>query len=304
MRLQQLEYFVEVVRCKSMSQAAKNLFITQPALSVAIKDFEKTIGVQLIKRSNKGVVPTTLGKQIFNDSQEIINIYKGWPNASGSGDICGDVYIFAIPSICNSILFNESFFNLKKMYPKLNIFLDQVRPHELLSHIIKNYPSIGIGYYLPSERESLFSQAKMYGLKTELLFKDEFNILISNKNPLAQKDKLSLSDLKKLPLSYYSDTNDNISLPYQMYFDDSFRFRLNSKENIMELIVHNKAVALYPEKASRYEYCIRSNLVRPMSVENFRFPQVEFFILYPAKKTSSIGLMKVVDNIKENLSDF
>ena len=53
MTLTQLKYIITVAEEKSMNEAAKRLFISQPSLSSAIKDIEEEIGFHVFKRSNR-----------------------------------------------------------------------------------------------------------------------------------------------------------------------------------------------------------------------------------------------------------
>lgn len=61
-----LQALAEIVRCGSFSQAAKSLCITQPALSVRIRQLEDAVGHQLIQRSRKGVVLTPSGRRLLD----------------------------------------------------------------------------------------------------------------------------------------------------------------------------------------------------------------------------------------------
>ena len=54
MRLEQLYYFSEIAKCNSMSIAAEHLHIAQPSLSLAIKQLEQELEVQLFTRYRKG----------------------------------------------------------------------------------------------------------------------------------------------------------------------------------------------------------------------------------------------------------
>ena len=60
MTLQQLRYVTAVADCGSMNEAAKTLFVSQPGLSGAIKELEEETGIEIFKRTNKGVLPTAL----------------------------------------------------------------------------------------------------------------------------------------------------------------------------------------------------------------------------------------------------
>ena len=61
MTLQQLRYVIQAADSRSMNEAAKALYISQPSLSGAIKELEKEIGIELFKRSSHGTVLTPEG---------------------------------------------------------------------------------------------------------------------------------------------------------------------------------------------------------------------------------------------------
>ena len=59
MTLQQMKYLLEVVRCGSISEAAKELFISQPSLSAAVREVEKEMNIEIFHRTPKGMQLTT-----------------------------------------------------------------------------------------------------------------------------------------------------------------------------------------------------------------------------------------------------
>ena len=61
MTLQQLKYAIAVSDCKSINQAARKFYLTQPALSGAIRELEEEIGMTLFERTNRGVYVTAEG---------------------------------------------------------------------------------------------------------------------------------------------------------------------------------------------------------------------------------------------------
>lgn len=72
MRINQLRQILEIEKCRSISQAARNLYISQPSLSIVLNDFEKEIGVQLFTRSNTGIRPTPDGERLLSMMHEVI----------------------------------------------------------------------------------------------------------------------------------------------------------------------------------------------------------------------------------------
>lgn len=73
MNLQYLRYAVEVAQAGSISQAAENLFMSQPSLSRSIHALETILGVQLFKRTSRGVCPTPEGENLLVHARAILN---------------------------------------------------------------------------------------------------------------------------------------------------------------------------------------------------------------------------------------
>jgi len=76
MNLTALEYFREVVETKSISKVAMNRHISQSALSQNIHKLEDELGLILLERSNKGVLPTEAGRILFKHSGTMMRIYE------------------------------------------------------------------------------------------------------------------------------------------------------------------------------------------------------------------------------------
>ena len=72
MKIIQLEYFCAVSRYHSITQAAQKLFVTQPAISTAIKELEKEFSVNLFVRSKNHLTLTTEGEIFYQKAQELL----------------------------------------------------------------------------------------------------------------------------------------------------------------------------------------------------------------------------------------
>ena len=69
MHTQYFTYALEVEKTGSITQAAENLFMSQPTLSKAIKDLESSLGFPVFKRSSRGVVPTRKGAEFLQHAK-------------------------------------------------------------------------------------------------------------------------------------------------------------------------------------------------------------------------------------------
>ena len=73
MDFRQIEAFLYVVRLKSFSKAADAIFLTQPTISAHISSLESELGVKLIDRSGKEILPTKAGKIFYDFANNLIN---------------------------------------------------------------------------------------------------------------------------------------------------------------------------------------------------------------------------------------
>ena len=72
MKIVQLEYFCMVSHYHSITQAAQKLYVTQPAISNAIKELEKEFSVSLFVRSKNHLTLTTEGELFYQKASELL----------------------------------------------------------------------------------------------------------------------------------------------------------------------------------------------------------------------------------------
>src|SRR5687768_8279685 len=69
MNLRQLRYVVATADHGTMTSAAQALYVAQPALSRAVRELERELGVELFARSGRGVVLTAVGEQVVRQAR-------------------------------------------------------------------------------------------------------------------------------------------------------------------------------------------------------------------------------------------
>ena len=72
MRIQQLHYIIKIVETGSMNEAAKQLFITQPSLSNAVRDLENEMGIEIFIRNPKGITLTRDGMEFLSYARQVV----------------------------------------------------------------------------------------------------------------------------------------------------------------------------------------------------------------------------------------
>ncbi|HHX74019.1 MAG TPA: LysR family transcriptional regulator [Firmicutes bacterium] len=74
MKMAQIEAFYNVVQTGSISQAARKGHLTQPAVSMQVRDLEEQLQMKLLERSNRGVKPTPAGLVVYKYCKKIIHL--------------------------------------------------------------------------------------------------------------------------------------------------------------------------------------------------------------------------------------
>lgn len=74
MTLNQLRYFCTASRCHSITKAAEELYVTQPTVSVAIRDLEIEFGISLFYRKGNQLILTQEGEELYEKQLTFFNI--------------------------------------------------------------------------------------------------------------------------------------------------------------------------------------------------------------------------------------
>jgi len=86
MEIRQLRYFVRIVDLGSLSKAAADLYVAQPALSKQIASLEAELKVSLLVRSPRGVTPTEAGLAFYRQAQSLLRQLARVPDEVRSAD--------------------------------------------------------------------------------------------------------------------------------------------------------------------------------------------------------------------------
>src|SRR5665648_488723 len=117
MHIEYFNYFFQVAKVKSISKVAKQIHISQSALSQQIQKLEDSLGFKLLERSNKGVILTKMGEIVLKYSENITNTYnKMLSELENGSEESNSVYLEACPSISNYAL-PCTLYKIKEKFP-------------------------------------------------------------------------------------------------------------------------------------------------------------------------------------------
>ncbi|MFU8864102.1 MAG: LysR substrate-binding domain-containing protein [Rhodobacterales bacterium] len=103
--LRQLAYFKALAEQRNFGRAAEVVHVSQPALSVQIRELEKTLGAVLVERQARDVVLTPFGRRILDHAERVIEATQALGEAARwRGGLAGQLRIGLIPTIAPYIL--------------------------------------------------------------------------------------------------------------------------------------------------------------------------------------------------------
>lgn len=253
MEIRQLKYFVKTAQTLNFSEAAKSLFITQSTLSHQIRQLELELNAQLFQRDSHSVTLTEVGEELL--PYALKTLYAAETCLERIHDVqqllTGTLYIGVTYSF--SPILTETLVTFMKLYPhvKLDItYKPMVELIEMLQHRQLDF----VLAFKPTQ--------KYEGIESHILFDNHLSAIVRNEHPLAQKDKVNLSDLEHyniaLPAKGLQARNsfDRVQTQYQNAL--KVRIELNEVNILLKLIKQTDLVSILSEATIYNEPGVKS----------------------------------------------
>lgn len=208
MTLTQLKYVIKVADLRSMNKAAKDLYISQPSLSSAIKELENEIGIELFLRTNRGVVLTLKGEEFLGYARQVVDQFRlveskyiEKKNEKKKFSVSMQHYTFAV----------HAFVEMVKQYgmDAYEFALYETKTSEVIENV-KNFKSeIGVLYRNGFNSKILDKILKDGGMEFHEILTCKIYVYMWKNNPLAKQKKLTLEDLAPFPCLSFEQGGNN-----------------------------------------------------------------------------------------------
>lgn len=226
MRIQQLIYLEKIIEKGSINEAAKDLFLTQPSLSSAIKELEQEMNLQILIRHKNGVSPTAQGREFLVYARQIleqVNLmeekYKRKQKRKKDFSVSAQHYAFVVHAFVELIR--------QEGGDEYQFTLRETETQNILDDLSKFKSEIGILYLDHFNRQVMKKLFKEKNLEFIPLFVAKPHVFISRDNPLAVQAKITLEDLEEYPYLSYEQGDEN-----SFYFSEEILSTMEHKKNI------------------------------------------------------------------------
>lgn len=188
--INQVIVFATVARTGSFAEAALQLHLTQPSLSIAIRNLESALGGKLFTRTTRSVTLTPEGKAFYPVAQRLLADWEqSLQDVRNQFELRrGKLHIAAIPTYANNCL-PDLLANFHQQYPDINITVHDVIAENVVEMVREKRCELGI----------TFAPDNASDLHFHRLFEDRFLAILPAEHPLLAQTELTWSDLLTYP---------------------------------------------------------------------------------------------------------
>ena len=220
MDIRVLRYFVAVVETKSVTAAAEALHITQPTLSRQFKELEDELGKKLFERGSRHITLTEAGELFYRRALMILELFNNTKEeiTAKNDEISGTISIAMGESpVLNFLAKNLTEFKQKYSKVKFNIVSCN---DDTMRYLLKT-ENCDFGVAISASEIGL----NEYSYLT-LPLKNSWGVLTRPESPLYDKEYITPSDLKGIPLLFSTQSLKN----------EEFRSWLNAPTSKLNIV--------------------------------------------------------------------
>ncbi len=278
--LHQLQVFTKVVQTKSITKAAQELFLTQPAVSIQLKNFQDQFEIPLTEVLGRQLYVTQFGSEIAQIAEDILQQVEmiNYKTEAYKGILSGRLKIAAVSTGKYVIPYFLSGF-LKK-YPEIDLTMEVTNKSSVLKTMEDNEVDFGLVSVLPEKlrvEEEILVENKLY--------------VVGNWEHILEKEKYTRGVFNKLPMIYREQGSATRTI-MEGFFDRSKiivskKIELTSNEAVKQAVIAGLGYSIMPLIGIRNE--IKSGELKILPTEGFPIRSQWRLIWLENKKLSPIS---------------
>ncbi len=274
--LRQLRYLEALARHRHFGRAAEDCAISQPALSMQIKELEQTLGLELVERRTGEIALTSKGEEIVERASKILIAAQDLVDAAkhGTNILTGTLRLGVIPTL-SPYLLPRILPLLQKKYPELRLELRETQTKPMLDELVRGNLDAVI----------LAMPVELSELEAENLFEDRFLLAVPAGDPLQKHSRISADqfDPRRLLLLEEGHCLRDQALAFcgLPRAVGSAALGATSLTTVLQMVASGYGITLVPEVAVETE--VRDQRIKLI---NFTKPQPSRMIGLAWRKTS------------------
>lgn len=192
MKINQLSYFVMTAKYSNISKASKKLFVSQPAISMAIKDLEDEFKCKLFIRNNNVITLTKEGKHLLLLAKPLLSQYENVKKEMTEYIKNNETLCIGIPPMLGTMMIPTISNEFAKIHPYAQMQITEYGSKTNQLAVESGEIDISLTVTYGDNRLSSLNYVKIKPTKLKLA--------VNKKSPLAKKEKIKFEDIGEIPL--------------------------------------------------------------------------------------------------------
>lgn len=302
MKLAQLQQLVMIHQYGSFTKAAQALYISQPALSMSIRELEEELGETLILRTNRTLSFTPVGEQVLEHAVAILEETRRIFQSCQGTSLSGVLTFAATPHHCASLLLPMKL-QLEARYPGLAINLVEQDSRSTIEDIFAGVIDAGLVQLCDIGDFPLTNEAPRELALLQPLFEESMSIVVCESHPLLQREKTEIRELIRYPYTAYKKADNRwVNEFFRQQGRQPHILRVNDTVPLRLLISKAKGFTIIPKRAVAYGNEIYKEKLLPLNV-----PEVELkspVSLVISRRQSGHVVNSIRDTLLELLKEY
>lgn len=220
MTLQQLKYVIAVAEKGSITEAAKELYLSQPSLTGAVKEVEKEIKLTIFSRCRSGVALTPEGMEFLGYARQVVQ----------QMELLEARYLDSRPEKLRFCVSTQHYTFAANAFVELvqrfgqeryEFMLNETQTHQIIEDVRNRFSDLGVLYLSRSNESVLRRSFEEHGLDFHELFTVAPHVFLQQEHPLAKRDRLTLEDLRPYPrLSFVQGAYESSNFAEELFSNE------------------------------------------------------------------------------------
>ncbi len=241
--IRQLKYFVVAAEFGQISQASKELYISQSAITTAIKEVEGYLGQNLFIRSSKGVTLTDAGKLFLPKARQILLMVDETARLPLSSERIEGVLRVGVTYTVIGYFLPHHIQRLSYLYPNLKLELYELDRKTIEAKLISGELDFGV---------LLTSNLSNKTLRFETFVNSTRRLWVSSNHELLKSAQVALKDLHQYPYIMLTvDEAEKSTLKYWGKLQPNVQYRTSSVEAIRSMVANGNGIAILSDMVYR-----------------------------------------------------
>lgn len=287
MKLAQLQQLVSLHEHGTFSRAAEALYISQPSLSVSIRELEMELGAQLIIRGNRGILFTPLGEQVLEQARQILAGADEILRMCRDASLAGELRVASTPHYCAQILI-EVKLRVERLHSAVMLTLQEDDSASILQEVESGAVDLGMIQVCDLDEARLASSVQSGAVQYQPLFEEEMCVSVVEPHPLAQRDRVEAEDLLQYPYgSYKKAMNRWVAELFTRHGCTNQIFRINDIAPLRLIQARERAFTVVPRRCIACGNAMYHSQMIPLPIDGLHLTST-VGLLYRERSQSSL----------------